>query len=92
IIITNDVLSLAINMYGGDIVEADLLKYKEKLNSPQSLKLLDTKPDFIYQAQSGLIGQDGIDDLKNNHRPLYSAKKNFFTLDKNKKEICVPII
>ncbi|AAM67588.1 inner membrane protein [Buchnera aphidicola str. Sg (Schizaphis graminum)] len=91
IIIKNDVLRLVINMYGGDIEEASLLDYKTQLNSPENLKLLETKSDFVYQAQSGLIGKDGLDNSINKIRPLYSAKKNFFELGHNEKELRVPI-
>ncbi|AYN24914.1 membrane protein insertase YidC [Buchnera aphidicola] len=91
IIIKNDVLRLVVNMYGGDIEEASLLDYKDKLNSPNHFKLLETKSDFVYQAQSGLIGKDGPDSSMNNIRPLYSAKKNFFELRNNQKELRVPI-
>ncbi|ALD14988.1 membrane protein insertase [Buchnera aphidicola (Aphis glycines)] len=91
IIIKNDVIRLVINMYGGDIEEASLLTYKDKLNSSKPLKLLETGSDFIYQAQSGLIGRDGPDNAKNHSRPLYHAKNNFFELKKNQKELRVPI-
>ncbi|WP_343154269.1 membrane protein insertase YidC [Buchnera aphidicola] len=91
IIIKNDVIRLVVNMYGGDIEEASLLAYKEKLNSPKPLKLLETASDFIYQAQSGLIGKDGPDNMENDHRPLYHAKNHFFELENNQKELRVPI-
>ncbi|QFQ31876.1 membrane protein insertase YidC [Buchnera aphidicola] len=92
IVIKNDVIRLVINMHGGDIEEASLLTYKDKLNSPKPLKLLETRSDFIYQAQSGLIGRDGPDNAENYSRPLYHAKNNFFELKKNQKELRVPII
>ncbi|QFQ32765.1 membrane protein insertase YidC [Buchnera aphidicola (Aphis fabae)] len=91
IIIKNDVVRLVVNMRGGDIEEASLLAYKDKLNSSKPLKLLETASDFIYQAQSGLIGKDGPDNAENYNRPLYHAKKNFFELENNKKELRVPI-
>lgn len=92
IIIQNDVIRLVVNMYGGDIEEASLLTYKNKLNSPEPLKLLETTSDFVYQAQSGLITQDGLDNVENRGRSLYHAKNNFFTLENNAKELRVPII
>ncbi|QCI18016.1 membrane protein insertase YidC [Buchnera aphidicola (Aphis nasturtii)] len=91
IIIKNNVIRLVVNMYGGDIEEASLLAYKDKLNSSKPLKLLETAPDFIYQAQSGLIGRDGPDNSENYSRPLYHAKNNFFELENNQKELRVPI-
>ncbi|QCI16862.1 membrane protein insertase YidC [Buchnera aphidicola (Aphis helianthi)] len=91
IIIKNDVIRLVVNMYGGDIEEASLLAYKDKLNSSKPLKLLETASDFVYQAQSGLIGKDGPDNAENYIRPLYHARKNFFELENNKEELRVPI-
>lgn len=91
IVIKNDVVSLTINMYGGDIQEAHLLKYKDKLYSSQPFKLLATESDFIYQAQSGLIGKDGPDSTKNKSRPLYSSKGSVFELTSQQKELRVPI-
>lgn len=91
IIIQSDVLRLVINMYGGDIEEATLLNYKDKLNSPKYLKLLETTSDFIYQAQSGLVGKDGPDNSINNTRPLFFAKKNFFKLEDKEHKLRVPI-
>jgi len=91
IFIKNNVVSLVVNMYGGDIEEASLLSYKDKLYSSKPFKLLETAPDFIYQAQSGLIGKDGPDSSLKNNRPLYRADKNFFELEDNKKELRVPI-
>jgi len=91
IFIKTDVISLVVNMHGGDIEEASLLSYKDKLYSSQPFKLLETTSDFVYQAQSGLIGKDGPDSLLNNSRPLYFSDKKFFKLEKNEKELRVPI-
>ncbi|CAL4326085.1 membrane protein insertase YidC [Buchnera aphidicola] len=91
IVIKNNVVSLLVNMYGGDIEEANLLIYKEKLHSSKPFKLLETTSDFVYQAQSGLIGKDGPDSSTHNSRPLYLSDKNFFELDENEEELRVPI-
>ncbi|AEO07850.1 membrane protein insertase YidC [Buchnera aphidicola] len=91
ILIKNNVLSLVVNMYGGDIEEASLLVYKDTLHSSKPLKLLDTASDFIYQAQSGLIGKNGPDNPANNSRPLYVSSKNLFELKHDQTELRVPI-
>ncbi|WP_422667490.1 membrane protein insertase YidC [Buchnera aphidicola] len=91
IFIKNDVMNLMINMYGGDIEEASLLAYKEKLYTSKPFKLLETTSNFIYQAQSGLSGKDGIDHLDNNERPLYFSKKRIFELSYDDDTISVPI-
>ncbi|AHG60343.1 membrane protein insertase YidC [Buchnera aphidicola] len=91
IFLKNNVVSLLVNMYGGDIEEANLLAYKETLYSSHPFKLLETTPDFIYQAQSGLIGKNGPDSSIYNTRPLYSSNKKFFELKEGQKELRVPI-
>lgn len=91
IVIKNDVVSLVVNLYGGDIEQASLLMYKDKLHSSKPFKLLDTASDFVYQAQSGLIGKDGPDNPTNNGRPLYLSSKNVFELKNKTSELRVPI-
>ncbi|MFP3014566.1 MAG: membrane protein insertase YidC [Arsenophonus sp.] len=93
IIIKTDVLLLRINTHGGDISEADLLLYPNKLHSSDPFRLLETTKDFIYQAQSGLIGQDGPDNpiYNNGLRPLYVSNSTSYVLQDGKDELCVPL-
>lgn len=57
-----DVLQLAIDLQGGDIVELSLPKYLEKQDNPDvPFILLEQNEQLIYIAQSGLIGPNGID-------------------------------
>ncbi|CAL4317753.1 membrane protein insertase YidC [Buchnera aphidicola] len=91
IFVKNDVISLNINLYGGDIEEASLLKYKENLHSLKPFKLLETNSNFIYHAQSGLSGKNGLDDVNIHHRPHYSATQKFFLLKKNDTKLSIPI-
>ncbi|CAL4317750.1 membrane protein insertase YidC [Buchnera aphidicola] len=89
--VNTDVLSLKINMRGGDIVEANLNNYKKDLNSKESFGLLHTSPSFLYHAKSGLIGKDGLDNFNSNKRPIYQADQKLFKLKKDKTELRVPI-
>ena len=57
--VKTDVLDLTINTRGGDVEQALLPAYPKELNSTQPFQLLETSPQFIYQAQSGLTGRDG---------------------------------
>ncbi|WP_343153694.1 membrane protein insertase YidC [Buchnera aphidicola (Mindarus keteleerifoliae)] len=91
ILVKTDVLSLKINMRGGDIIEANLNNYKKDLNSKKPVRLLDTKPSFLYHAKSGLIGKDGSDNFYYNKRPIYQTNKTFFQLKKNEKVLKVPM-
>ena len=57
-----DTLQLAIDLRGGDIVEAALPKHPAALDEPQTpFVLLENNSRRVYVAQSGLIGPDGID-------------------------------
>lgn len=58
--VKTDVLDLTINTRGGDVEQALLPAYPKELNSTQPFQLLETSPQFIYQAQSGLTGRDGL--------------------------------
>ncbi|AFP85616.1 membrane protein insertase, YidC/Oxa1 family, N-terminal domain protein [secondary endosymbiont of Heteropsylla cubana] len=91
ITITTDVLSLKINTRGGDIEEAFLLSYLDALGSEKPFHLLETSPDFIYHAQSGLIGKNGIDNITTGERPIFSASKKSYFLPKNENKLCVPL-
>lgn len=91
ITVKTDVLSLTINTRGGDIEQAFLLAYPDKLGSAQPFHLLETSPDFIYQAQSGLTGKNGPDNPANGERPLYVANQDSFTLADNQAELRIPL-
>ncbi|WKX26575.1 membrane protein insertase YidC [Tatumella ptyseos] len=89
ITVTTDVLSLQINTRGGDIEQAKLLAYPDKLGSTTPFQLLETAPDFIYQAQSGLIGQNAPDS--NTTRPVFNATQDSYTLADGQSELRVPM-
>jgi len=89
--VKTDVLSLTINTRGGDIEQAKLLAYPDALGSSKTFKLLETTPVFIYQAQSGLIGKDGLDNPANGNRPLFHATQSNFILTNGQNELCIPL-
>ncbi|VFP81760.1 membrane protein insertase YidC [Candidatus Erwinia haradaeae] len=91
ITVQTDVLSLKINTRGGDINQAALLSYPDKLGSSSPFLLLESRPDFIYQAQSGLIGRNGPDSLSNGSRPLYISTGHSFKIGDDQDEIRVPL-
>ncbi|WP_395496526.1 membrane protein insertase YidC [Arsenophonus endosymbiont of Lipoptena cervi] len=89
--VKTDVLELLINKRGGDINTADLLSYPKILHSSDPYRLLYTSKDFIYQAQSGLIGKDGPDDYVYNNglRPLYKSNSNNYILQNGQNKLCI---
>lgn len=91
--VKTDKFLIRINLRGGDISDADLLDYSKELRSSDPFRLLETSKDFVYQAQSGLVGPDGPDRLKNKNelRPLYFSRKTHFDLENGKNELRVPL-
>ncbi|QCT19176.1 membrane protein insertase YidC [Jejubacter calystegiae] len=91
ITVKTDVLDLTINTRGGDVEQALLLTYPKELGSQEPFQLLETTPQFVYQAQSGLTGRDGPDNPANGDRPLYSAAQDSFTLADGQNELAIPL-
>ncbi len=62
VFVRTDVVQLAIDLNGGDIIELALPKHLEDIDKPdQPFVLLEQNDRRTYVAQSGLIGPDGID-------------------------------
>ncbi len=84
-----DVLQLAIDLNGGDIVELSLPKYLAHLDNPNGpFVLLEDNEALVYIAQSGLIGTDGID---NNGRARFTASAPRFTLKEGEDTLVVDL-
>ncbi len=76
--INTDVLTLWIDRLGGDVVRVELPAYPLTIDQPDvPFLLLDNSGGRTYIAQSGLIGDDGIDARG---RPLYGADAETFEL------------
>ena len=86
--IHTDVLQLAIDLEGGDIVELDLPKYLAKIDEPNPYVMLEQNATRTYIAQSGLIGADGIDK---SGRPTYTTPSSIYTLQENENELIVKL-
>lgn len=74
--LSSDTLDLAINLNGGDIVDGKLPLVKQEQGKDDPFHLLMNQPQFVYVAQSGLIG-DGPDSKS---RPLYKTDAKSYTL------------
>jgi len=76
--IYTDVLHLAVDLKGGDIIELSLPKYLAEIDNPKKpFILLEDNQALIYVAQSGLIGTNGIDS---NGRATFNAAAPRFDL------------
>jgi YidC/Oxa1 family membrane protein insertase len=81
--VKTDVLGLNIGLTGGNIVEAQLLKYPKKLHSKTPFTLLTNNKENHYVTQSGLIGKFMP------KKPLqYTASQSVYNLgDQDKTEV-----
>jgi len=84
-----DVLQLAIDLQGGDIIELGLSKYLEKQDNPDApFVLLEQNQQLTYIAQSGLIGTNGIDKKG---RATYTTTMSRFNLQDGKDSLTVDL-
>ena len=72
-------LELWIDRLGGDIVGLQLPLYTQSIDSDVPIRILDSRSNHTFIAQSGLIGEDGFD--RGGDRPLYSAIADEFVSD-----------
>jgi len=88
--IHTDVLQIAIDLKGGDIIETALPKFLEKLDNPDvPFVILEQNDQRIYIAQSGLIGPDGIDK---DERALFSSSSAEFNLASGQDQLQVDLL
>ena len=89
VLVNTDVLQLAIDLRGGDIIELALPKHLAEIDNPDvPFVLLEQNPNRTYVAQSGLIGPDGIDSPS---RPLFTASADIFTLAEGEDSLTVDL-
>ena len=80
----SDNLNIAIDLTGGDIVDARLLKIAQKQGESAPFHLLMNTSGFVYVAQSGLAGTDGPDSKG---RPNYTSSQDEYVLEDGKNEV-----
>ena len=86
----SDTLHIKIDTAGGDIVMAALREYPVKINQPdEPLVILTRTPDHFYIAQSGLVGENGID--KSAVRPQFIAQQARYDMVDGNKELVVDL-
>ncbi len=87
--VRTDVLDVAIDPYGGDIVELRLPQYPRRQDRPDvPFQLFERSGERTYEAQSGLIG-DGPD--KASARPQYSSEKTDYQLGEGQDQLVVDL-
>ncbi|WP_343184051.1 membrane protein insertase YidC [Buchnera aphidicola (Ceratovacuna keduensis)] len=85
VMVKTDTFKILIDKSSGNIVEANLLKYKKNVNKPDPLCLLKSKNNFLYQANSGILGLEKYNFYYDNE---YN-KKNIFELSKNENNLLI---
>jgi len=90
ITVHTDVLQVAIDLQGGDIVELALPEHLEDIDTPdQPFVLLEQNERRIYVAQSGLIGPNGIDSES---RARFTATQSRYELQPDADELQVDLV
>ena len=84
--VTTQALNVWIDLEGGDIARVQLKGYPVSLDQPDvPYQLLERSGARTYVAQSGLIGQDGLDS---SGRPLFTTmSEQYEVLDGSEQEI-----
>lgn len=88
--VKTDVLTLSIDTFGGDVVEADLNQYAKEFDSADPFELLKNSQGQTFIAQSGLVGPQGV-DLSSKSRPVYHVASNSFELADGEDELSIPM-
>ena len=87
--VRTDVLDVAIDPRGGDIVDLRLPKFPRRQDRPDiPFQLFERSGERTYEAQSGLIG-DGPD--KSSGRPLYSSEQQQYQLADGQDQLVVDL-
>jgi YidC/Oxa1 family membrane protein insertase len=87
--IATDVINVDIDTVGGNIVQIQMLKYPQELNSSTPFVLLNNSPDNKYIAQSGLLSTTGPDTSKG--QVLYTTTQTQYSLENNQNELQVKL-
>jgi YidC/Oxa1 family membrane protein insertase len=86
--VRTDVLDIDIDLKGGTIRRADMLKYPKVKGEPQPTRLMNTDPATQYLLQTGLTGPDH--DPRPTHLTDYSSAQKEYTLG-SASELRVPL-
>lgn len=89
--IRTDVLDLAIDTIGGNIVQAKLLKYPVSMKQKnEPMQIMDNSVEKLYIAPSALISSSGP-DKSFDHQAHYETAAHHYTLEQDQKELTVKL-
>ncbi|HEY2783141.1 MAG TPA: membrane protein insertase YidC [Steroidobacteraceae bacterium] len=89
--VSTDVLSISINLKGGELDQADLKEYPLRKDTPNiPVRLLSHEPPpTLYLLQSGLTGSGG--EAAPTHLALWKSEQKTFVLGPDANELRVPL-
>lgn len=87
IYVVTDVLTAQIDTVGGDLRKLELLKHNSAINTQQPLELFSDKNGQVHVAQTGLISTDQKIASVPDHKTLFTAKRDHYTLKDDKIEV-----
>ena len=82
VIVKTDMVVAEIDTAGGDIRRLELLAHPDKEDRSKPFALLQSRPDHVYIAQSGLIGQD-----LPTHKTQYTAEPGTYDLAQGQDKV-----
>ncbi|MCQ4272392.1 membrane protein insertase YidC [Pseudomonas kuykendallii] len=89
--VKTDVLDLAIDPRGGDIVQLSLPQYPRRQDRPDvPFQLFDNGGELTYLAQSGLTGANGP-DARSSGRPLFNSAQRSYELAEGQNQLVVDL-
>ncbi|HEY3851235.1 MAG TPA: membrane protein insertase YidC [Steroidobacteraceae bacterium] len=88
--VVTDVLSLDINLKGGEIERADLIRYPVHKDAPNvPVRLENRDPGTLYLLQTGLIGS--ADEAAPTHLATWTSAKDSYVMPAGANELSVPM-
>jgi len=88
IIVTTDTLRVVISPAGGNIVSAELIKYKETLDENSNpINILENRNGRVFLALSGLYGEGAPDFNKNT--AIYQSEQTAYALESSNENLKV---
>lgn len=87
--VQNDVISLDINLLGGNIERATLLNYNNCVNKYSPLMLLRNTKKFVYRIINGCLCKTDTYAFSRTQQPLYSVQSRTYLLQPNKNKVRV---
>src|SRR6202453_902835 len=89
--VVTDVLDVVINLKGGELDQADLLKYPQRKDAPNIPVTLRCRnpPASVYLWQTGLVGNAG--EAAPTHLATWTSAEKSFALPADAKELRVPL-